>query len=138
MPKFYPPKWGNNRFHMFAIFGAVKQNYKAIRAWSFKELPCVHSFVEDEKMRSWVGFPSSVVFQFKIYHNVAFKELQTRHTFPIKFFQKKKRKKRKHSREVEGFKKASFFLKILPPRFVLWKGELDKLWFGEVWVVEIF
>jgi hypothetical protein len=33
---------------------------------------------------------------------------------PNKFFQKKKRKKRKPSFEVEGFKKASFSDKILP------------------------
>ena len=32
----------------------------------------------------------------------------------MKFFQKKKRKKRKPVVEVEGFKKASFFKKILP------------------------
>jgi hypothetical protein len=31
-----------------------------------------------------------------------------------KFFQKKKRKKRKPSLQVEGFKKASFSEKILP------------------------
>jgi hypothetical protein len=31
-----------------------------------------------------------------------------------KFFQKKKRKKRKPSFEVEGFRKTSFFKKILP------------------------
>jgi hypothetical protein len=32
----------------------------------------------------------------------------------IKFFKRKKRKKRKPSYQVEGFKKASFFEKILP------------------------
>ncbi len=35
----------------------------------------------------------------------------------IKFFQKKKREKRKPSVEVEGFKKASFLKKILPETF---------------------
>jgi len=55
------------------------------------------------------------VLHFKIYHIVAFKDLSTGHTFPLKFFQKKKRKKRKHSRQVEGFKKASFFKKYYHP-----------------------
>jgi hypothetical protein len=36
------------------------------------------------------------------------------HGSPLKTFQKKKGKKRKPSRYVEGFKKASFFEKILP------------------------
>ena len=35
------------------------------------------------------------------------------HSSPLKIFQKKKEKKRKPSRYVEGFKKASFFEKIL-------------------------
>jgi len=34
--------------------------------------------------------------------------------FAHKFFQKKKKKKRKPIVQVEGFKKASFFKKILP------------------------
>jgi len=36
---------------VLTIFGTTERNYKAIRAWSIKELPCVHSFVKDEKMR---------------------------------------------------------------------------------------
>jgi hypothetical protein len=66
-------------------------------------------------MRVCVFGSALVVFHFKIYHIVAFKDLSTGHTFPLKFFKRKKGKKRKHSLQVEGFKKASFFLKILPP-----------------------
>ena len=87
----------------------MEDDYKAIRARLLHRFPCVHSFVKNEEMRVFVGCSALVVFQFKIYHNVAFKELLTRHTFSLKFFEKKKKKKRKHSRQVEGFKKASFF-----------------------------
>jgi hypothetical protein len=58
--------------------------------------------------------------------------------FAHKIFQKKKEKKRKPVVQVEGFKKASFFEKILPDRFYRIEGiELKKMFHGMVWV-EIF
>jgi hypothetical protein len=92
------------------VFCALENDYKAIRARFIQGFPCVHSFVENEEMRVFVGCSALVVFHFKIYHIMAFKGFLNWTHFSHKIFSKeKKEKKRKHSRQVEGFKKASFF-----------------------------
>jgi hypothetical protein len=61
-------------------------------------------------MRVRVSCSVLVVFHLKINHIVAFKGfLNWTHFFHKIFSKEKKEKKRKHSRQVEGFKKASFF-----------------------------
>jgi hypothetical protein len=53
----------------------------------------------------------------------------------------KKEKKRKQYRQVEGFKKASFFEKILPSMLFLRMMEIFfiiKISIENVWMVEIF
>ena len=56
--------------------------------------------------------PVLVVFHFKIYHIVAFKDLSTGHTFPLKFF---KRKKKKESTRQSGGFQSKFFKKYYHP-----------------------
>jgi len=58
--------------------------------------------------KNWLDFQFSTVFLMKC----RCVSLRSTH----KFFQKKKRKKRKPSIQVEGFKKASFSDKILPDK----------------------
>jgi hypothetical protein len=47
-----------------------------------------------------------------------------RYARPIKFFKRKKKKKRKPFVQVEGFKKASFFEKILPDKVEIFSKTL--------------
>jgi len=58
------------------------------------------------------GFKNGLDFQFSSEFLVKCNSASLRSTYKI--FQKKKRKKRKPLLQVEGFKKASFFEKILP------------------------
>ena len=58
------------------------------------------------------GFKNGLDFQFSAEFLVKCRCASLRSTYKI--FQKKKKKKRKPFVQVEGFKKASFFEKILP------------------------
>jgi len=61
-----------------------------------------------------IGFKNGLDFQFSAGFRLKDQCASLRSTYKI--FQKKKRKKRKPTVQVEGFKKASFFEKILPDK----------------------
>lgn len=95
MPKFGLPKTVGYPKNTFAIFFVLKNDYKAVCKWFFGGLSAVQSFVQNKQVWFIVIGAFAVGFNNVIRHGFGFKLMCFAHAPPIKFFQKKKRKKKK-------------------------------------------